>query len=93
MSMPDLVEKLDKVLDRRVVNRHSMFQLKHFVIGKEPTNQRRLWRCLEEMKVRREGLSGLKTQMDETADNIDKYMGHGDYGLATSNSPKSNWSG
>lgn len=71
MSTPDLLEQLDKTLDRRVVNRHSFFQLKHFVVGKEPTNQRRLWRCLEEMKVRREGLLALKTQMDETADNIE----------------------
>ena len=71
MSTPDLLEQLDKTLDRRVVNRHSFFQLKHFVVGKEPTNQRRLWRCLEEKKGRREGLLALKTQMDETADNIE----------------------
>ncbi len=71
MSTPDLMEQLDKTLDRRVVNRHSLFQLKHFVIGKEPTNQRRLWRCLEEMKVRREGLLSLKTQMEDTQDNIE----------------------
>jgi hypothetical protein len=65
-----LAQEIDEVLKNRIVNRHSFFQLKHFVIQKEPTHQRRMWRCLEELKVRHEGLAALKLQMDDTADNL-----------------------
>lgn len=67
-----LNDKIDTILGQeKIVNRHSLFQLKYFVINKEPTHQRRLWRCIEELKVRKDGLDALQLQIDETEDNIE----------------------
>jgi hypothetical protein len=46
----------------------TFFQLAHFVVGKEPTAQARMHRCLEEVRDRRKSVSALMLQIDETND-------------------------
>lgn len=62
---------IDKVLEAEVAQRHSFFQLKYFVIGKEPTHQSRMWQCLRELKARREALAALELEIEEGHDNLD----------------------
>jgi len=62
---------IDKALEAEVVQRHSYFQLKYFVIGKEPTHQARMWQCLRELKSRRESLTALDMEIADAHDNIE----------------------
>ena len=59
---------IDKVLNEDMVERHSYFQLKYFVIGKEPTNQSKMWRCLTELKARKESIDAIKMEIEDTQD-------------------------
>lgn len=62
---------IDKVLNEDMVERHSYFQLKYFVIGKEPTNQSKMWRCLTELKARRESIEDINMEIEDTQDDLD----------------------
>lgn len=61
---------MDDLLGTDVQDRMTMFQLKHFVVGKEFTVQAKLWRCLQEMQSRRTDLKNLKLEIEETNDRI-----------------------
>lgn len=65
------MNQLDEVLKAEVAQRHSYFQLKYFVIGKEPTHQARMWQCLRELKSRREALTALDFEIEEAKDNLE----------------------
>ena len=67
----ELYDSIDKLLGCGVVNRHSYFQLKYFVIGKEPTLQSKMWRCVRELQARKESLDALQMEMEDTRDNIE----------------------
>lgn len=65
----NLNEKMSKILENKeFVDRHSFFQLKHFLIHKEPTLQSKLWRCLRELKSRKDEIDFLQIQVEETTD-------------------------
>jgi hypothetical protein len=64
-----LYEEIEKVLKNEVVERHSYFQLKYFVIGKEPTLQSKLWRCLTELKTRKSAIDDINLEIEEIKDN------------------------
>lgn len=49
-------------------NRHSYFQLKYFVIGKEPTLQAQMWQCLRELQARKETLDSIILEIEDTKD-------------------------
>lgn len=53
-----------------ISNRHTFYQLKHFVIGKEPTIQAKLQKCLKEIDARKESIKNMKLSMDEAEDDI-----------------------
>lgn len=62
---------LDKFLEKHeMADRHSFFQLKYFVIGKEPTIQGKLWQCVREIKDRKESLEALALEIEEQKDNL-----------------------
>ncbi len=63
-----LSEKMNEVLKNDVVDRHSYFQLKYFIIGKEPTLQAKLWRCLTEIRSRKESLDALELEIEDSND-------------------------
>jgi hypothetical protein len=53
-----------------IPDRHSLFQLKHFVVGKEPTEAGRSWQCLEEIRSRLESLDTIKFRVEDVKDKI-----------------------
>jgi hypothetical protein len=63
--LADVIEK------NPMAGRHSYFQLKYFVVNKEPTVQAKLWQCLREMKARKETLDGIALEKEEIADRIE----------------------
>lgn len=67
--MPDL-KKLNEIIKDAPPDRHSFFQLRYFVIGKEPTIQAKLWRCLREMKSRKESLDALVLEVENVNDEL-----------------------
>jgi hypothetical protein len=66
----EIYKKIEEVLKNGVVDRHSYFQLKYFVVGKEPTTQAKLWRCLSELKARKETIDALNLEIEENADRL-----------------------
>jgi hypothetical protein len=69
--MNDLMTRMDSALANDVDGRHSLFQLKHFILGKELTHQGRLWQCLKEIRSRRSSLEAVDLELDESNDQIE----------------------
>ncbi len=68
----DLQKRLNEVVEKNpLAGRHSYFQLKYFILGKENTLQAKLWQCMREMKARKETLEGLDLEQEETKDKIE----------------------
>jgi hypothetical protein len=67
----DLIVEMEKALENEVIQRHSYFQLKYFLIGKEPTLQSKMWQCLRELKTRHESLKNIELELEETKDKIE----------------------
>lgn len=71
MSSNELFEKMDKVLEKLPESRHSYYQLKYFVLGKEPTTQAQLWQCLRELQSRKETIQTINLQIADTEDDVE----------------------
>jgi hypothetical protein len=84
MSSTNLLESINNLLQNEVIDRHSLFQCRYFIIGKEPTNQSKMWRCLTELKARKETIESIKMEIENTEDNIK---------LLELDIKSSNWSG
>lgn len=67
----DLNKEIEKVLINLPEARHSYYQLKHFVIGKEVTNQARMWQCLRELQARKKTIDSAEMQIEELKDKIE----------------------
>lgn len=65
-----ILKDMDELLKNDVVDRHSFFQLRHFLIDSEPTTQGRMWQALRELKTRREALTGITTEIEEQKDQL-----------------------
>jgi len=64
-------QEINELLNSKdLVDRHSFFQLKYFVIGKEPTIQAKLWRCLKELKTRNESLLAIEDEIADKKDDL-----------------------
>lgn len=61
-------EEISSILENIPAERHSYFQLRYFLIGKEPTNQGKMWQCLRELKSRKESLEALDLEYEEQKD-------------------------
>lgn len=66
-----LLDEIALVLKNEPASRHSYFQLRYFLIGKEPTNQGKMWQCLRELKTRNESLCSLDLEVEETKDRLE----------------------
>ena len=66
-----LQDKIQNLMKNDVVERHSYFQLKYFVIGKEPTTQAKLWRCIRELESRNKSLQAIELEIGDTNDDIE----------------------
>lgn len=62
---------ISQILNQELPERHSYFQLKYFVIGKEPTLQGQLWQCVREINARQDSLKSMKLELEETKDNLE----------------------
>lgn len=49
----------------------STFQLRYFVIGKEPTAQAKMHKCIEEIKYRMGAINQTKSEIEDMVDNIE----------------------
>jgi hypothetical protein len=67
----EFIQKMEKLVEQAPENRHSYFQLKYFVIGKEPTLQAQMWQCLRELQSRKEAMDGLTLEMEDMKDQIE----------------------
>lgn len=54
----------------QVLSRHTFYQLKHFVLGKELTTQAKLQKCLREIEARVESMKSMNLAIEETEDNV-----------------------
>ena len=71
MSNSELFTEMKDILKHEVVQRHSYFQLKYFLIGKEPTTQAQMWQCLKELKTRNDSLVALDLEIEDVKDKIE----------------------
>jgi hypothetical protein len=71
MSSEDLKKRIEAVLLHAPESRHSYFQLKHFVLGKEPTVQAQMWQALRELQTRKETIDSLELEIEDTKDRLE----------------------
>ena len=65
------LERIAAALKHVPESRHSYFQLKYFVIGKEVTTQAQMWQCLRELQSRKQTIDGLTLSIEETKDQLE----------------------
>lgn len=70
MSSEIYVQARELITKSQVLNRHTFYQLKHFVLGKELTTQAKLQKCLREIEARAESVKSMNLAMEETSDNV-----------------------
>jgi len=70
-SNNEFFEQIDKVLEKAPENRHSYYQLKYFILGKEPTTQSQLWQCLRELQSRKDNIDNINLQIEDTKDELE----------------------
>lgn len=64
--------EVNKVLsEQEISQRHSYFQLKYFLIGKEPTVQSKMWQCLREMKNRNDTAKNIELETEDLKDKLE----------------------
>lgn len=71
VSLESIKKEMSKILDHKLPERHSYFQLRYFLIGKEPTNQSKMWQCLRELKLRMDSLDSLELEYEEQKDKLE----------------------
>jgi hypothetical protein len=63
-----IINQIDEIVKNKLTNRHSDFQLEHFVIGNEPNHQAKIHQCLVELQSRRKVLENLDMEILEVND-------------------------
>jgi len=71
MENKDLMAELRDVLINEPAERHSYFQMKYFIVGKEPTTQSKMWQCIREIKARHDSLEAIELELEEASDNLE----------------------
>ena len=71
MENPNILTQMNEILNSEMAERHSYFQMKYFIVNKEPTTQSKMWQCLREIKSRYESLQALDLEIDESKDNLE----------------------
>lgn len=68
----ELISKVDEVLkNHSIADRHSYFQLKNYIIGKEHTPHGKMWQCIRELKTRRESIEAIRLQIEDINDKLE----------------------
>jgi hypothetical protein len=68
MSSDIYTQACDLISKNTVPYRHTFYQLKHFVLGKEVTTQAKLQKCLREVEVRKNSIKSMLLSLDEAMD-------------------------
>lgn len=71
MSREKLYSEIEAALVKSPEGRHSYFQMKYFVIGKEPTHQAKMWQCLREIEARKSAIDSLNMAVEEVTDQLE----------------------
>jgi hypothetical protein len=71
MENTNILKQMNEILTYEMAERHSYFQMKYFIVNKEPTTQSKMWQCLREIKSRYESLQALDLEIDESKDNLE----------------------
>jgi chromosome segregation ATPase len=53
-----------------VSGRHTFYQLKHFVLGKEVTTQAKMWKCIRELEARVGAAKSMLNGIEEAEDDL-----------------------
>jgi hypothetical protein len=53
-----------------VSGRHTFYQLKHFVLGKEITTQAKMWKCIRELEARVGAAKSMLNGIEEAEDDL-----------------------
>ena len=70
----ELIEKVDEIIKKaNLPDRHTLFQLEKFVIGKEPTAQAQLWAIVRELQARKETLESFEKDLADAEDNLELF--------------------
>jgi hypothetical protein len=68
----ELINKADEILGTHsLADRHSYFQLKNYIIGKEHTLHGKMWQCIRELKTRRDSIDAIKLQIEDVNDKLE----------------------
>lgn len=67
----DFSSELERITKNESKERHSYFQLQYFLIGKEPTVQAKMWRCIRELKTRKESMEALNLEIEDANDDLE----------------------
>lgn len=70
LSIEELEKNLQEAGMKAPKPRTSLFQLKYFVIGKEPTWQGKMWKCLTEIRSNMQGILEMKDQIEDIKDDM-----------------------
>lgn len=67
----DIYSEASKLISQnQMPNRHTFYQLKHFVLGKEVTTQAKLQKCLREIEARKTTMKSIILSIDEAVDEV-----------------------
>lgn len=69
--MTDMSEQVKEVCEKyKLPQRHTDFQIEHFIIGKETSLYGKIWQCLRELNQRKENLEAIELELLELDDNL-----------------------
>lgn len=66
-----IYKKADDITKNKIYNRHTFFQLKHFVLGKELTTQSKLQKCLREIDARKRTIKSIFFGIEDAKDDLE----------------------
>jgi chromosome segregation ATPase len=64
--------EIEELLKNSQMGSPTFFQLNYFVIGKEPTPQSKMHKCIEEIRDRYKAIKNIKFEIDELKDQVDR---------------------
>lgn len=65
-----IYERACEMTNGRSCERHTFFQLKHFVLGKELTTQAKLQKCIREVSARKRSLKSMILGLEDASDEL-----------------------
>jgi hypothetical protein len=67
----ELIAKIDEILKEvEIPDRSTFFQLKNFVLGKEPTIHGQIWACIRNIDDRRDQIESLGLEIENSEDDV-----------------------